>query len=205
MKKNHFLLFAIVLIYSQIFGQASDDWTLKKDKNNIKVYTRLSEGTDIIEVKVISSIKATIPQISALLAEVETYHKWMPNVKTTKVLHKISSNELYYYIELNAPWPISNRDNIIHFHNTLDQETGIARIVVNGVADYLPENKGIVRITHSTGIWQLIPMGNDEVKVISTYLSDPSGKLPLWVIKLFVVDSIYDTFINLKKLVEDDQ
>lgn len=195
---------AFLLASISTFCQTENEWTLKKDKNDIKVYTRQAEDSDIIEIKVLSIVQATVNQISKLLADVENYNLWMPNVKSTKVIELINKNELYYYIELNAPWPISNRDNIIHFRHTLDQKTGIARILVNGVADYLPENKGVVRITHSTGIWELSPMENGEVKVISTYVSDPAGKLPLWVIKLFVVDSIYDTFINLKKLMKDD-
>lgn len=204
MKKNHFLLFAIVLIYSQIFGQAADNWTLKKDKNDIKVYTRLSEGTGIIEIKVSTSVNATVNQISKLLADVETYNKWMPNVKSTKVIKNISKNELYYYIEMNAPWPISNRDNIIHYHHTEDANTGEVKIYVDGIPDYLPENSGIVRIVSSHGIWQLTPRENGETEILSTYLSDPSGSFPQWVIKMFVVGSIYDTFINLKKLLQNE-
>lgn len=204
MKGSIILFMVFVLFCPESFCQADNEWKLKKDKDEISVYTRQAEDSDIIEIKVISNVKATVDQVSAMLADVETYKKWMPNVKSTKILEEVSNEEKYYYIELNAPWPISNRDNIIHYHHTADEKSGTVKIFVNGVPDYLPETPGIVRIVRSNGIWQLTPNANGETEILSTYLSDPSGSLPFWVIKMFVVGSIYDTFVNLKNHVEDE-
>ncbi len=57
------------------------DWLLVKDKNDIMIYSRLSDGTNIKEIKANVRINASMANLAGLLMDVETFTQWMPNVK----------------------------------------------------------------------------------------------------------------------------
>ncbi|MCF6170691.1 MAG: START domain-containing protein [Bacteroidales bacterium] len=200
---------ALVLLLSTFFlfseenlVPADDGWVLKKDKNNIKVFTRQTAEGKMKEFRIIALLKASMTQLVATLEDVEAYPQWMSDVKSTKILRQFNPNEKYYYIEIDAPWPISNRDNIIHFQLQADTIGQVVTIKVEGMPDYIPEKKDIVRIPHSGGTWELRPKENGETEVISLYATDPGGNLPDWVINMFIVDRCYRSLINLKEFVE---
>ena len=182
-----------------------DAWVLKKNKNDIKVFTRQAEGSNMKEFKIIATVVVPISHLVAVLKDVESYPQWMLDVKTTKILKQVSSNEKYYYIEIDAPWPISNRDNIIHFQLQDNPSTKVVTINVAGKPDYLPKKPDVVRIPHSGGTWELRPKENGETEVLSIYSTDPGGSLPAWIINIFVVDRCYKSLINLKEFVEKEK
>ena len=97
-----------------------DEWKLEKDKNNIKIWTRKIGDSGIKSFKAIVIYDASVSQLASVLNDVEAYPEWMSDVEATKILKEISENERYYYLLVNAPWPLSNRDNVVHFK--LDNE-----------------------------------------------------------------------------------
>ena len=126
------------------FAQNSNDWTLKNDKNNVKVFYR--KTSDIYELKLITSIKSSLSGLVTLLSEVENYPKWGYKVSESKLLSQPSAQESVYYSKLDFPWPLDDRDIIMH--NFVVQDPITRKIVATSEAapKYLPENTGIVRI-----------------------------------------------------------
>ncbi len=197
------LAFTAVLLFFLAFSDGQpfpddDNWELRKDKDNIKVFARQLEDSGLKGYKVVTVLDAPLETISAALTDVEAYPQWMTNVKATRILKRENAANLFYYIEIEAPWPISNRDNIIHLR--VDKYPGrkSVEIVVEGLHDYLPEQPGIVRIRQSNGVWRLTQKENGETEVVSLYVTDPSGHVPLWVVNMFVVDNLYHSLLNFK-------
>jgi len=181
------------------------DWELEKDKDSIKVWTRVTEGSDIKSFKAITTINATVAQLTAVLNDINSYPEWMADVETTEILEEISENERYYHFEVDAPWPVSNRDNIIHYLLQKDPKTKGVVITATGYPDFIPRKKGVVRIPHSEGTWTFIPTGEKECRVIFEYTAETGGNLPVWVVNLFIVEGPFKTLSNLKKFVNNDK
>jgi len=180
-------------------------WVLEKDKNNIKVWTRESETMSMKSFKAVTIVKATTAQLVAVLNDVEAYPEWMSDLSYAEVLDEISENERYYYFEVDAPWPVSNRDNVVHYELEEDPTTNGYKITVTGMPEYLPEKPDIVRITKSAGTWLIIPRENGESEIVFEYSADPGGKLPAWAINIFIVDGPFKTLSNLKGFVKQDK
>jgi hypothetical protein len=77
-----------------------------------------------------------------------------------------------------------------------------ADIYIRGLPDYLPPHKNHVRIPQARGRWELVQEDADTVRARFTFLADPGGKLPVWVVNLFVVDSPYKSLSQLRALLE---
>lgn len=188
-----------------MIGQSLDGWLLKKDKNNIQIFIKTDKKSNVLSYKIFATVDAPVSDVAALLYDVESYPVWTPSLKTADILSRLNKDEMFYYVDVNAPWPLSNRDNIIHFQKHKDQVSNAVEIIVTGVPDYISEVRGVVRVTQSKGIWKLTPKEKNKTEVLSIHSSDPSGNIPVWIVKIFIVNNIYNIFKNLKEEVKKDK
>ncbi len=188
---------ALVLLSTAQFARAGQLWVLKKDKDGIRVYTARNENSAFHSVKAECTVDATIPQIVALLCDVDHHKDWVYGIRSARLLQKPDPSAFIYYSEVNVPWPCSNRD-FIATTKMYQPSPGILYIDSHVEPDLLPEEAGIVRVRRSTAHWSLTAQGS---KVMVEYIVDfdPGGNVPAWAVNLFVTDGPYKTFANLKQ------
>jgi hypothetical protein len=186
----------LFLIQVDVFGQG--DWKLSVEKEGIKVYTAQVPDSKVKAIKVETEVNATEPQLVALLMDVSTSAEWVYRIKSCVLLKQVSPSELYYYCEVNVPWPAADRDFVAHLTVTQDADTKVVYIDGPAVAGMVPEKKGIVRINNSTGRWTITPDGPDQVKVEYTLHVEPGGNIPAWVTNMFATEGPLKIFKELK-------
>lgn len=180
------------------FNYSQNDWILKKDANNIKIYTRISKESNIKEFKAITTVKTPVSNLVAVLNDVESYPLWMSDVKTVKTLKQVNNKERYDYYEASLPWPFKNRDIVLHHLLTEDFNTGVVEISLTGKPDYISQKSGIVRVLSENGIWRFTPKENGATEILYQVFANPGGELPVWLINMFVVEGPYSTLNKLK-------
>jgi hypothetical protein len=196
MHKVFFVSLLIVLKMSAAFGQS--DWKLSTEKDGIKIYTCLMPDSKIKAIKVECDLNATPSQLVAILMDVKTAPDWVYHTKSCVLIKQISPSELYYYSEINLPWPATNRDFVAHL--TVTQNPDTKEVTVDGpaVPGFVPIKKGVVRIDHSNGKWIITPSGTNQIKVEYTIHVDPGGSLPSWLVNMFATEGPLKIFRNLK-------
>lgn len=159
---------------------AEDDWTLARDKEDIKVYTRPNAEYKYKEYKGVTVMDGTAEKLVEILKDPKTYHLWAYNCveNTAKVLKAAESRgEYYIYMEIKAPL-VSNRDVISYYKFHPPAADGSVLIEFTGVPDFIPEKKGLVRIPAMKGFWKITPLGNGKIKVVHQAFSHPGGNPP---------------------------
>ena len=96
----------------------------------------------------------------------------------------------------------NNRDIVNHINVYWSDGGDTATLVIDGVPDYIPEKKGIVRMPRSNGVWNVYQVDKQIVKIEYTYGGDFGGSIPSWIINLFIVDSPHKTLINMREYLE---
>jgi hypothetical protein len=190
------MIFSTVMLFS-LFCKGQEDWKLKQNKEGIEIYTKPLENSHLKGIKVKCALPVTLSQLVTVIMDVNTAAEWVYSTKSSTLLKKINPSELYYYSEVNLPWPISNRDFIAHLKVTQDPHTKVVTIDGPVISNYLPEKKDIVRVRSSYGKWVLTPLKNN-VRIEYTLETDPGGSLPAWLVNLFVAKGPHETFKNLK-------
>jgi hypothetical protein len=198
MNRQVFLFFTILLpgFYYQGFSQKN--WELKSQKQDIAIFTRTFPDSRFKAVKVECTLAATLSQFVAVIMDVNTGDQWVYSTKSVALLKQVSPSELYYYSEVNVPWPASNRDFIAHLKVVQDPNTRVVTIYGPTVPDYIPVKKDIVRVTQSEGKWIITPLSKKLIKVEYTLRLDPGGNIPAWLINMFVTKGPFESFKNLK-------
>lgn len=209
-KKTVALLFIInVLIISMAFKSVINkshllnltEWKLEKTGNDIKVYTRKSEGSNIKEFKAVTTVTANMELLEKLIENVSDYPNWQTNIATAKTLKQVNKTEQYIYYTTDIPWPITDRDIVIYSEKTVSAD-GIITYNLVSKPDYLEKKDDFLRIKNAKGSWQFTPQGNNKIEVIYQFYGDPAGSIPGWIINMFIVDGPYTTLTNLKNKVE---
>jgi len=192
------LLISLLLLLNQfvVLGQCS--WKLSAEKEGIKVYTSEVPDSKVKAIKVECEMEASASQLVAVLLDVNTSADWVYHTRNCSLIKQVSPSELYYYSEVTLPWPAENRDFVAHLTVTQNPDTKV--IVINGpaVPGFVPEKKGIVRISNSTGKWTITPCGRDHIKVEYTLHVEPGGNIPVWMVNMFATEGPLQIFKKLK-------
>lgn len=103
------LVRAIVL---PLNAQKPDEWLLKSHKDGVKVYYR--QTGDVYELKLVTSVRASLPGMVLLFDDPSRYTEWVYRSTESKCIKRVSETEMYYYVRFDFPWPLSDRDLIMH-------------------------------------------------------------------------------------------
>src|SRR5882757_3214897 len=86
MSRQHFLLFVISFSLHAPFPHTQQDWTLKKDENGIKVYSRTSENSKYNALRVEITLQASVSSLASLVLDTGNYPNWSLNTEQTCLL-----------------------------------------------------------------------------------------------------------------------
>ncbi len=204
MQKKLLPLF-IVVLFSPIFlfSQNSTDWVFKNEKEGVKVYYR--KTSEIHELKLVTSLKVSLSGLVTLLSEVENYPKWGYKVSESRELKKVSANENYYYSKLDFPWPLDDRDVVVR--SSIVQDPVSRRVTATSIAqpDYLPSNKGVIRMRNAKTTWTLVPGQGGWTYVEYFISSDPGGSLPDWLVNMAIDVGPRETIKNIRSFVRQEK
>ncbi|MEP6617218.1 MAG: lipid-binding protein, partial [Ginsengibacter sp.] len=118
------------------------------------------------------------------------------------ILKRVNDNDFFYYIESSLPWPLSNRDAIIHLTMIPDTVHHALKINAYSEPSYMSKKDGLVRIPFSKGSWYVTETAN-KLNIDYTFEVDPGGTLPAWLVNMLADKGPYESFLKLKeKLVQ---
>ncbi|WDF56929.1 START domain-containing protein [Mucilaginibacter sp. KACC 22063] len=196
-KLKALLFLSVLIINTAAFAQS--DWKLKTEEEGIKVYMRSEPNSNFKAIKVNCEVDATLSQFVAIIMDIKNSVNWAYHTKSATVLKQVSPSELYYYSEVEVPWPAQNRDFISHITVKQNQQNHTVIIDAPCIPDYVPAKPNIVRVPRSAGKWIIEPVSDKRLKVEYTLSLDPGGNVPAWLINMFAAQGPMQMFKALKK------
>ncbi|HEX5668442.1 MAG TPA: START domain-containing protein [Chitinophagaceae bacterium] len=195
-RRSILIFTALMLVH---IAAAQKTWKLISEKDGIYVYTQNLEDSKFKAVRAVCTVDCGVAKLAYVLMDVSNTRDWVYATKVCTLLKKMSPTDIYYYPEVELPWPVSNRDFIIRITLTQDQKTKVARIVAENHPQYVPEKKNVIRIPKSAGNWILTPLGDGRTKVEYVIHVDPGGSVPAWLVNMLADVGPYSSFTKLKK------
>lgn len=195
-----FFLIAMIAMVSPALSQTN--WKLTKKQEGIAVYVGTATGSSFKSIKVECVMEGTYDRLLSVLSNVSQHRNWVYNNKSASLLKTVSLSEFYYYTETALPWPINNRDAVMH--TTFNKDSLNRFLRVHSVADagYSPERNGKVRVKRSQVTWYVTMPSANTIHVIYTLEADPGGNVPAWLVNSFVEKGPYESFKKLKALLK---
>jgi hypothetical protein len=194
------LMFFFTLILS--CSVAAQSWDFIKEKDGIKIYTRIEDGKSLKSYKGVADIKAPAEKIFALMEDTNNTEWWDKKLTHIKVLLYERNKRVQYYMVYNLPWPVVDRDLCVDVTITLDTVTGEGRfnaVALNGV---IPERNDMVRIIDYRQTWTIIPAGKEMTHVVLEGFVDPAGSIPDWISNMLIIDSPVKAISGVRERME---
>ena len=202
MKLTARLVCIILFICSILTGHSQYKWKLSKDKDGIKVFLSDNPKSKFKSIKVECTLQGTFDKLIGVLTNVDHLKDWVYNTKTSYLIKKITPYDLYYYTETSIPWPMSNRDAVVHLRVTKDSLQRFVKISAISEPLFIPEREDKVRIPRSNVNWYVTMPTRNSMTIIYTFEADPGGNLPAWVANSFADKGPYESFKKLSELLK---
>jgi len=178
----------------------AQNWKLSKDKNGIVVYTA-ETGSSYKMFKGEMTIDANIHGLIYLLKDADKIPEWMFKVDEFEIYVEEDEKQWMSWTGIDMPWPVDNRD-VVTWQVLKKTEKGFL-IEISSAPDKMKERQDFVRLRVSKGYWAFEETTDGKVKVTYQFQTEPEG-IPAWVVNLLIVDSPYNTLLNMRDLIKEE-
>ncbi|MDX1942960.1 MAG: START domain-containing protein [Saprospiraceae bacterium] len=203
--KHKFLFFAFALLAMTPAFSQQNEWKLKKQVDDLKVYVRKSEHSTIKEIKVVYTAEASLSNIIAVLRDVSAFPEWIYACSETKLLERPSDTETIYYSKMDFPFPMSDRDFVAKSKLSQDTRTKEIHILVNGLPNHIPAKENIVRLPSLHINWHITPVSLKKAIVEYHLVSDPGGWIPDWAVNMAIDKGPVNSMKEFKEMLTKEK
>lgn len=180
----------------------SGAWHLVHEDHALTVYRRHSPVSAIDDIRIKATFTTGMEHFLKVLGDVPAYTSWVYKCSESRLLATPAAGEQVYYARTAFPWPLEDRDLIVHSMGKRNDATGVFTSTSTAVPRYQEAVFGVVRIKTFTSSWTITPIANGQVAVDYRVSCDPGGSLPDWAVNLGVSSGPRKTMEALRKLVE---
>ncbi|WP_051333534.1 START domain-containing protein [Aliagarivorans marinus] len=180
---------------------AANPWKQVRERNGVTVFNRRIPGIAFKEFMAETVVEADLHTLIAVFNDAPAGVEWVENVDEMRQLDQLSENETITYTYSKAPWPVSDRDAVVHNRITQDPRTLAVTIQQRGVPEHIAKVKGAVRVPSLSSSWIFTPQDDGTTHVRYQVLTNPGGNLPAWLINAVSVSQPYKTLRGLQEIV----
>lgn len=188
-----------ITLVNSIYAQ---EWTLRKNEDSIQVYTAFTENSKFKRIRADFTIRSSREKLFEHLLNIDQYPQWQYKTVQSRIVQQKSKHDLVYYNEVDAPWPVSNRDLVIRLQIQETPGSPEFKILTWSEPGLVPINKDRVRVPSSSGQWHVHELPGGKLKIRFEMQIDPGGEVPSWLVNLTAAMAPYETFKNLKNRLE---
>lgn len=197
------LLLCLISITTALSAQDADKWEYKGEQDHIKIYHQRTPG--LLHIKLETSLKAPMAGIATMFSDVSTYTDWGYKIVEARLLRRVSDTEMYYYARYDFPWPIADRDIILHSKMEQNPTTRAITITNTPSPDYLPVTKDVQRIKNTTTKWLFIPGNGGWVYTQQQISTDSAEGVPDWLVKLTADTGPRETAKGVRRVLSSER
>lgn len=178
------------------------NWKLSKEKDGIRVYQSDVLHSSYKSIKVECTLEGNYDKLMTVLNDVSHQKDWVYNNKNSSVLKRISPDEFYYYSETYLPWPMSNRDAVVHLKMNKDGQDRFLKITAVSEPNYIPEKSDKVRVPRLDISWYVTMPAPQMISIVYIFDGEPGGSIPTWMVNMFTDKGPFETFKKLSELLK---
>lgn len=200
------LVFSLLcLFYGHSAAQDNKGWELKRQSDGLNVYVRDAANSDVKEIKIETTLDASLHAVVAVLKDVPVYEEWIYKCQEAYRLKPAEDKASLYYCRVDFPWPMSDRDFIAQSRLRQDPETRMVYIDVKGKPDQKEQTEDVVRIRNLDIHYELTPVSNSTTQMSYRLHSDPGGAIPTWLVNMVVDNGPVNTVKGMREMLKSEK
>lgn len=188
-------------------AKADGAWERIRQADGVAVERRGVAGSTLQEFRGSAVVDAPIAAILAVFNDVARATEWMDSCNGSRSLEDLSDTEKVVYNRTHAPWPVADRDAVLHNVARFDAAGRRVELDFWSVDDAKePPVKGVVRMPFLRGHWILWPSDDGRTTRVEYQVhANPGGALPSWLVNYVSRDLPFKTIEGLRAQVKRRQ
>ena len=160
--------------------QSADGWEFVRERKEVKVYRQ--EVGDLTAFRGVGMIEGTPEKLVGVIHNHNRWKFWVEDLNEGKLIEKKTDFHFVFKQEINAVWPIKNREVV--FESRILRE-GPSQILLEMKSVNHPSallEKGNVRAKIAFTRYRIDPLDGNRMQVTFENLSDPRGRIPNFMV-----------------------
>lgn len=199
------IIMAWTVVAFSFSGAFAQEWERVLEKDGIIVYERQRPDAPVRDFRAEMVIDSSPLSVLALMDDTEQAPRWFSQCRRLARISEISPDEHIVYNITRFPWPMRDRDAVLHSVRRFEKEN--KRFVIDyWSVDDIPcpsAEPGLSRVFAIEGQWGVTSLGRDRTLVTSRIQMDLGTPLPGWTLNPFLREATYQTFVNIRQVVQE--
>jgi len=180
-------------------GLLAQPWTFVKEKDGIRVYTRVELNRSWKSFKGDVTFHASLEKVYSMLGNDKNNDWWEKAITNVKVLGYKENKFIQYYMVYNLPWPFKNRDIVTETTISTDAISGVRKYVASPLPNKVPEKSNLVRLKEYQQTWTVQPEDKGYVHVTLEGSLNPGGNIPAWLFNMVITEAPLKMLYSLRE------
>ncbi len=201
MMRSGTLCLALLLLPTLLATPAwADQWRKLSNEDGILVETREVADQEMPDVRGTMTMKGDFYEICALIQDIDHTCDWAQRCTGSRVIKRINDAEMIFYSRTTAPWPVQDRDAVLHAVATGLERGDDAVMRFESIQTPLgPPVDGVVRMPVLKGHYRLQRIDDQTTKLEFTVHADIGGWIPTWLSKSLSKAIPFDTLAGIRR------
>ena len=175
-------------------------WSKLSNDDGILVETREVPDQEMPDVRGTMVMKGDFYEIAALIEDVDHTCDWAKRCLGSRVIKRITESEMIFYSRTTAPWPVQDRDAVLHAVATgLERGDDVTMRFESIQTPLGPPVDGVVRMPVLKGHYRMQRIDDQTTKLEFTVHADIGGWIPTWLCKSLSKSIPYDTLAGIRR------
>lgn len=195
-------LLLLALLFGSATAVAAEKWSLARNSNGVKVWTRPVAGYPLHEFRATTTVESTLGGLVTLVMDTARAPEWVYRTNRIEVLQRDDQAATFLIrVITDFPWPLTDRDVVVA-GRIFQEADGTVRIISQSLLDgQYPRDPAYLRMVDFWGDWSFRPLGGGRVEVTMTGRANPGGAIPHSVINLIIHETPYQTLRGLQRVI----
>jgi len=196
LSEKKWIVVVLLMVSIARLAKGQTDCELKKEKDDLKVYTCSSDSKlNILKAELMLE-DTSFKELLDFVNDINNYVNWQYNTTEARIL-QTRDKSIVYRTVVDAPWPLSNREMILEHSAAFDSAKQVLEIGSHTVSYDYPPDEELTRVPLSVARWKVTSF-NNSLKIEYTLRIDPGGSVPAWLVNIAMTEGPFNSFIKLK-------
>ena len=191
-----------VMLTTVLESVGQGNWKLKRERNGITIYVREQPDSPLKEYKARAVLERPIEQVYAFLADLKRHPEWVFRCTGITVIEVPDEQRTRYHTVYDIPWPMKDRDLIVEAVFTASEGGLKFQSLSEEINIDYPLEEGVIRMPDYREWVVLEKIDSLNTLFMAEGYADPGGKVPPWLVNMFLVDGIYDSVSKARKILQ---
>lgn len=185
----------------QAEARGKGGWELVSNSDGVRVTRKRVPGSNMLAFRGVMVANVSIGKIIAIFVNSKKRRQWVDRWDADRELHIKGPLERTYWIRFDLPFPVSDRDYVLHVKGSRYVKKRVFAARIHSVRHKgAPSRSGAVRGKVESTYYRFQALPNGRTKLTVEVHTDPKGMLPAWLVNLIQKKWPYKTLRGLVKV-----